>query len=82
MKFSHIATLVRENRIKQGYSQEELSKKMGYKNGQFVSNCERGICSIPLKKLKLAADLLAMPFEEIKEAVLKDYEQRIDGRMV
>jgi transcriptional regulator with XRE-family HTH domain len=49
--FANIAIAVRELRTKAGLSQEELSQLMGYKNGQFISNIERGICGIPMHSL-------------------------------
>lgn len=61
------------------YSQTELSAFLGYKNGQFISNVERGICSIPVKSLKKISDLLGISPEDIKEAVLKDHAQTIDN---
>jgi transcriptional regulator with XRE-family HTH domain len=82
MKFENIAKLIRENRTRVNMSQSELSEKLGYKKGQYISNCERGICSIPLKMLGKTADLLFMPRSAIKEAVLKDYEMRINERLL
>ncbi|MCB9061285.1 MAG: helix-turn-helix transcriptional regulator [Halobacteriovoraceae bacterium] len=79
--FDNIAELVRISRLNHSkrYSQTELSAFLGYKNGQFISNVERGICSIPVKSLKKISDLLGISPEDIKEAVLKDHAQTIDN---
>lgn len=79
--FGHIAKLIRDARLRhpKRYSQTELSKLLGYKNGQFISNIERGLCSIPVKSLGLLADTLELSREEIKAALLKDMEQTLDN---
>lgn len=79
MKFPNIAKLVKENRIKKDYSQADLCKLLGYMSAQYISNAERGICSIPLKKMYLLASSLEISQREVKEAMIKDFEQRIDG---
>ena len=77
--FSYIAKLVKEKRIQhpKGLSQAELSNLLGYKNGQFISNVERGICAIPLKALKDLVKILEIPKDELVEAMLKDYEETV-----
>ena len=79
--FEHIAKLIRVSRLNhpKRYSQTELSAFLGYKNGQFISNVERGICSIPVKSLKKISELLDISPEDIKEAVLKDHANTIDS---
>lgn len=79
--FEHIAKLIRTKRINhpKGYSQSELSNMLGYKNGQFISNVERALCNIPLKMLKRVSDVLDIPANEIKDAILKDHEQTIEN---
>lgn len=79
--FDHIAKLVRSKRVShpKGYSQSELSQLLGYKNGQFISNVERALCNIPLKMLSRVCDILDISHAEMKEAMLKDYQQTIDN---
>lgn len=79
--FEHIAKLIRTKRINhtKGYSQSELSNLLGYKNGQFISNVERALCSIPLKMLRKVSDVLDIPCEELKEAILKDQEATLNN---
>lgn len=79
--FSNIAKLIRTKRLDhpQGYSQSELSNKLGYKNGQFISNVERGLCNIPLKMLSKISEVLSIKPEEIKEAILRDHEQTLNN---
>jgi len=79
--FRHIAKLIRDKRLshKNSYSQSELSSLLGYKNGQFISNVERGLCSIPLKMLKKVCDILDIEQAEFREVLLKDYENTLDS---
>ena len=77
--FKNIASLVRKKRTNHpnSYSQTELSLLLGYKNGQFISNVERGKCSIPLKSLRSISRALDINPEELKEAMIKDYSDTI-----
>lgn len=79
--FEHIAKLIRTKRINhtKGYSQSELSNLLGYKNGQFISNVERALCSIPLKMLRKVSEVLDITSEELKEAILKDQEATLNN---
>ncbi len=78
--FMNVANLVKEARLDhpKGYSQGKLSKELGYKNGQFISNLERGLCSIPLKGMSKFIKVLSIPKEELKDAILQDYAETID----
>lgn len=33
-------------------TQAEVAEKLGYENGQFISNIERGMCSLPNDKVR------------------------------
>ena len=79
--FYHVANLVRTKRVNhpQKYSQSELSRSLGYRSGQFISNVERALCSIPLKMLKRASEVLDICPEELKQAILKDQEETLNG---
>ena len=78
--FKNIADLIKAKRKShpRKLSQTQLSNLLGYKNGQFISNVERGLCSIPLKGMQGAIDTLGLSPEELKQAMLKDYEDTLD----
>ncbi|MBF0207487.1 MAG: helix-turn-helix transcriptional regulator [Oligoflexia bacterium] len=78
--FQNMAKLIRSKRLghPKSYSQSELSHMLGYKNGQFISNVERSLCSIPFKMLRRVSEILDIPLEDLKIAVLKDQEQTIN----
>jgi len=77
--FKNIAALIRTKRINhpKSYSQSDLSLLLGYKNGQFISNVERGLCNVPLKMMKKISEVLDISGEEIKTAILKDHEETL-----
>jgi transcriptional regulator with XRE-family HTH domain len=79
--FKNIATLVRSKRIghPKNYSQSDLSLLLGYKNGQFISNVERGLCNVPLKMMKKISEVLDINAEELKAAILKDHEETLSN---
>jgi hypothetical protein len=74
--FQHIAELVRTKRLEhpKKLSQLGLSQLLGYKNGQFISNVERGLCNVPLKMMKKISEILDIDSEELKKVILKDHE--------
>lgn len=79
--FGNIAQLIKSARLKhpKKYSQTELSAQLGYKNGQFISNIERGLCSVPVKSLSLLTKTLDIAPETLKSALLKDMEKTLDN---
>ena len=81
--FENIAKLVREKRLShpRRYSQSELSHLLGYKNGQFISNVERSLCSIPLKMLSRVSEVLNVAPEEIKAVMLRDHETTLNSHL-
>lgn len=77
--FRNVAVLIKTKRFNhpKKYSQSELSVLLGYKNGQFISNVERGLCNVPLKMMKRIADILDISPEELKKTLLKDHEETL-----
>ncbi len=79
--FGNIAKLIKNARLTHSkrYSQTELSTQLGYKNGQFISNIERGLCSVPVKSLLLLSKTLSIEPEKLKEALLADMEKTLEN---
>lgn len=71
--FNHISKLIKCARLDLGLSQGELAAKIGC-HGQFISNIERGTCSIPPKYLDKLSIALMVSREKIKRAMINDYE--------
>lgn len=77
--FSNVAKLIRDKRENSSYSQDQLSHELGYKGGQFISNVERSLCSMPVKKLVNTVRILKIEPKDMKEAMMKDYEIYLDS---
>ncbi|HAZ13300.1 MAG: hypothetical protein A2X86_15240 [Bdellovibrionales bacterium GWA2_49_15] len=79
--FKSIARLIRAKRQNhpQKFSQSELSHLLGYKNGQFISNVERGLCNIPLKMLGKVCEILHIGPQEMKQAMIVDFEITLEN---
>jgi len=82
--FSGIALLMRTKREESNFSQNQLARKLEFKNGQFVSNIERGRCSLPEKKINDLSFVLDIPTATIIDAMTLDYrnglKQTIKGK--
>ena len=79
--FNNIAKLVREARQRENFSQYQVSAVLGYKNAQFISNVERGLCSVPLDKIADICRFLSIAETDIRVALVKDYASRIDNAL-
>ncbi len=79
MKFGCVAMFIKEKRVGESLSQEELSKLLGYKNGQFISNVERGLCTIPLTKVRPLGKALNVNPEDICKVLIQDYSSHVRG---
>lgn len=75
--FPNIARAVKQARINIGVSQEFLAKNIEYKNGQFVSNIERGLCSIPEDRIKPMSKILGIHEDILIGAMIEDFRFNI-----
>lgn len=53
-----IGSRIQKYRILKGLSQEELSKRCGYKSRSTINKIENGVNDIPLSKIYVIADVL------------------------
>ena len=60
MKDRKLGDIIRHHRKEKKLSQQQLGELIGYKNGQFISNIEREVCSIPNKDIRKMAGILGM----------------------
>ena len=73
-QFYQLGYFVKSKRLEHGITQEQLSKALGYKNGQFVSNLERGIAGVPHEKVGELAKILKSDVEIIIEKMVDDFK--------
>lgn len=77
MKYDTTAALVKERRVKKKMTQTQLTKKIGYKNAQFISNFENGLTPVPASTLKKIAKVLSIKREDVREALHHDFDKFI-----
>lgn len=77
-KFKHISYLIKTKRLQKLMRQTELSRQLGYPDGQFINNLERGACGLPPKMMGLVSLHLDVPINELAHAMLKDYAATLD----
>ncbi len=87
-KFNNMAELVKDYRNRTclaedmpATTQGELAHALGYKNGQFVSNVERGLCGVPVDKWDLLSKTLRIPLLKLKAAYLADHADNMDREL-
>jgi len=78
--FTHVPNLIKTRREQKlpKISQKTLSLKIGYKNGQFVSNIERGICSLPPEKILQVCSYIDVTPNELIDAMVDDFRLSIE----
>ena len=77
--FPETAKLIREKRELAGKSQTTLAYDLGYKNGQFISNAERGLSTFPAEKIPLIASVLDCTTAEIIMARITEEKLHLDS---
>ena len=69
-----LGSYLKDKRIDVGLTQSEVAHKLGYSTPQFISNFERGLCSPPLKNLKVLVKLYKLPIDEVMGLILQEQE--------
>jgi len=81
--FKNIAKVIRNKRAAGSLQQTSIGSDLGYKaSGQFISNVERELCSVPIKRIKQFATALKMDPQEIVEAMVADYRESLQSEII
>ena len=70
-----LSLYLKAHRQKAGFTQIELSERLGYSTAQFISNIERGICAVPMNVVALYAELCEINKDELLGMLMKDTEK-------
>ena len=76
--FVELGLLLKETRIKIGYSQTQLGEAIGLKGPQFISNCERGLCKPTPRYLGFITKSGIVPRARVVELFLKSERLRLN----
>jgi transcriptional regulator with XRE-family HTH domain len=69
-KSKTMGEVLAEARIKAGLTQLDLGLKLGYSGSQIVSNWERNLCGIPVKKAAVFCKLTSMKPSEMEKLLV------------
>lgn len=75
---SEVGELIKYHREVLNLSQSKLGKIFRHKNGQFVSNVERGVCGWPLKDAKKLTKVLYISQTIFADALVKDFMAKVE----
>lgn len=69
--------LLYEARKRIGLSQGQLAKALGLSTAQYISNIERGLCPVPIRKVKKFCKILKIEPKVLTSLMAQDYEQNV-----
>lgn len=78
----HVNRLVRNSRVSKGVSQLELAEALGYISPQYISNIERNLTGLSVKKYKQVCEVLDIPVEKLIRASVKDYKLNLINKVM
>lgn len=76
-----MALSLRKMRERAGLTQEEFGQQLGV-DGQFVSNIERGVASLPPKHFPKVAELCKVEVKQLVAWSVARYKQRLNEKIV
>ena len=81
MKKINFGSIIRDHRIKKGWTQAELARELGYDSPQFISLLERDQSKAPLYVLGQLIVLLGIPEGEIIESLVSHYQEDLRNQI-
>lgn len=73
----NVGELMAKARAKSGLTQRAVSKQLGYGSAQFVSNLERGISLMPLRKMSKIIQIYGLNPNAVVSAIMVTKEKEI-----
>ena len=70
--------MIRAKRIELGISQHQVAKRIGMKQGQFISNIERDLCALPIKYVQRIGKVLDINADHLVVAMKEDFSDHVD----
>lgn len=81
MRYTTMGKTIQIARSNADINQIDFAEALGWTSGQFISNIERGLASIPAAKFKKVAKILKINVELLVKAHLADEERRIRSEL-
>lgn len=77
-KSKRVSKMIRGKRLELGISQHQVAKRIGMKQGQFISNIERDLCALPIKYVQRIGKVLDINADHLVVAIKEDYSDYVD----
>lgn len=77
----NFGSFLKYHREKKGFSQGNLSKILGYKSPQFVSNWERNISLPPMTMLAEISSVLKIKKNDVIDMLTVEYRKKIEKKL-
>lgn len=77
----YVSKVLRTSRRKQNLTQQQLAKRLGFKSAQMVSNWERGIACLPIKKINKISKVLDLPKSILVGLMVANYRENLKAQV-
>jgi hypothetical protein len=77
-----LAKVFKKGRMKANKTQGEVSHVLGYSSPQFLSNFERGLCTMPLDKMKKMIEIYGLDGEDVVRLILDIQNKYIRSELI
>jgi transcriptional regulator with XRE-family HTH domain len=83
MKRNHdsLGVFFKEKRSNMGMTQLDVARKLGYTSAQFISNFERGLCSLPLPAIRKLTQLYKTDGKRVFELIMAEQESYVQEQL-
>jgi len=79
--FHKIGKFLKEKRLSAGLTQLEVAEALNYSTAQFISNMERGLCSLPLEKLSKLVKLYHISPKALVRVLMNQQKELIESHI-
>ena len=76
-KYQTVGNFLRDALKEKRFTQEFVGELLGYKRGQVISNCCRGVAAIPRKDVAKLCNVLGVEVEQYIDAYLADKRNQL-----
>lgn len=79
--YDTLGLFFKEKRATVGMTQLDVAKKLGYTSAQFISNFERGLCSLPLNAIRKLTQLYKADADKVYSLIMVEQENYIQEQL-
>lgn len=79
--YDTLGLFFKEKRTASGLTQLDVARKLGYTSAQFISNFERGLCSLPLNAIRKLTQLYKADQDKVYNLIMSEQESYIQEQL-